>query len=504
MGPGPENADAARSSRSGGRPSGKRERGGTCLERMRHPQHAHKRRWPGRRFGMRDAAENRRNHRPGRSSPTPASIASCDLSSFAGDTSSASETSANRAFPSGLSRTHFRADSGPEMLRSSIVFALSRENPSPALFSRPEPGPSGPGLPSQPMSTVGQPRTIAPPWSQVSPSRAAGRLPIRVVTEPMAIRSGGPTQVAMSVDPRRRHAADQHGRAAGRQDRPADVGDRRDAGRDHRADVHVTDARGGHTHRRPSLPYGDSASVSRSAVSLRETSDGQACWPAATSRPIRRNAACFSAAFSGSLMTAASVRASATSWAVTCSAGATGGQMGRRQAAAAEVGGRGGAAGRSAEPGRLGRRERRAPLLVLRVEHPVSRRIQRRGRRRRCIRTRDLRDATAGPPDRLASGQGMSQDLHGIGTQLALDQAVEVLAGRQPLGQQPECLLAQPGALGDLRRALAGEFVDHLRRLALVHRETPIVREFRSTKEIRSYPRKTLRDTKKEEFRNHD
>ncbi len=69
------------------------------------------------------------------------------------------------------------------------------------------------------------------------------------------------------ADPRCGHAADQHGRTAGRQDRTADVGDRRDVGGDHRADVHVTGAR------RRAFPY--AAPLSFSVVSL--AASGQAC-----------------------------------------------------------------------------------------------------------------------------------------------------------------------------------------------------------------------------------
>ena len=47
------------------------------------------------------------------------------------------------------------------------------------------------------------------------------------------------------ADPRGGHAANQDGDASRWQDRAADVRDRRRAGRDHRADVHVTDAGGG-------------------------------------------------------------------------------------------------------------------------------------------------------------------------------------------------------------------------------------------------------------------
>src|SRR6202044_698215 len=51
-----------------------------------------------------------------------------------------------------------------------------------------------------PIITVGQPRVMAPPWTVGSPMRAAIRLPIKTVGEPMAIESGGPTQVPISVD----------------------------------------------------------------------------------------------------------------------------------------------------------------------------------------------------------------------------------------------------------------------------------------------------------------
>lgn len=47
--------------------------------------------------------------------------------------------------------------------------------------------------------TVGQPRIITPPCAVSSPMRAAGNPPIITVGEPMAITSGGPTQVKRSV-----------------------------------------------------------------------------------------------------------------------------------------------------------------------------------------------------------------------------------------------------------------------------------------------------------------
>jgi two-component system, OmpR family, response regulator MprA len=49
------------------------------------------------------------------------------------------------------------------------------------------------------MITVGQPRTITPPWAVMSPIRAAGKPPIITRGEPMAIVSGGPAQVHMSL-----------------------------------------------------------------------------------------------------------------------------------------------------------------------------------------------------------------------------------------------------------------------------------------------------------------
>src|ERR1700743_296418 len=49
-----------------------------------------------------------------------------------------------------------------------------------------------------PMSTVGKPNTIDPPWAVVSPIRAAGLPQIITVAEPFIILSGGPTQTAIS------------------------------------------------------------------------------------------------------------------------------------------------------------------------------------------------------------------------------------------------------------------------------------------------------------------
>jgi hypothetical protein len=52
---------------------------------------------------------------------------------------------------------------------------------------------------SYPIITVGQPRTMTQPCAVGSPMRAAIRLPIKTVVEPMAMVSGGPTQVHKSV-----------------------------------------------------------------------------------------------------------------------------------------------------------------------------------------------------------------------------------------------------------------------------------------------------------------
>src|SRR5436309_6059291 len=40
---------------------------------------------------------------------------------------------------------------------------------------------------------------MTPPWAVMSPIRAAGIPPINTVNEPIAITSGGPTQVAISL-----------------------------------------------------------------------------------------------------------------------------------------------------------------------------------------------------------------------------------------------------------------------------------------------------------------
>src|SRR5216684_896324 len=58
-------------------------------------------------------------------------------------------------------------------------------------------GALGLGAPASPMMTVKQPRTMTPPWAVGSPMRAAIRLPIRTVGEPMMMTSGGPTHVAI-------------------------------------------------------------------------------------------------------------------------------------------------------------------------------------------------------------------------------------------------------------------------------------------------------------------
>jgi hypothetical protein len=50
-----------------------------------------------------------------------------------------------------------------------------------------------------PITTVGQPSTMTPPCIVGSPIRAAIRFPIKTVGEPIAIVSGGPTHVHISV-----------------------------------------------------------------------------------------------------------------------------------------------------------------------------------------------------------------------------------------------------------------------------------------------------------------
>ena len=55
---------------------------------------------------------------------------------------------------------------------------------------------------------------IVPPCAVLSPTRAAGFLPIMTFVEPMTMVSGGPTQVHMSADDGGRHLRDQHGRDA--------------------------------------------------------------------------------------------------------------------------------------------------------------------------------------------------------------------------------------------------------------------------------------------------
>src|SRR5262245_39726315 len=55
------------------------------------------------------------------------------------------------------------------------------------------------GTHQPPIKTVGAPTTIIPPCAHMSSNRAAGMLPISVVADPIATRSGGPAQTAMSV-----------------------------------------------------------------------------------------------------------------------------------------------------------------------------------------------------------------------------------------------------------------------------------------------------------------
>src|SRR5262249_26414065 len=49
-----------------------------------------------------------------------------------------------------------------------------------------------------PISTVGSPATMTPPWTVGSPIRAAGWKPISTVVEPAAMAAGGATPVAWS------------------------------------------------------------------------------------------------------------------------------------------------------------------------------------------------------------------------------------------------------------------------------------------------------------------
>lgn len=49
-----------------------------------------------------------------------------------------------------------------------------------------------------PIITVKQPKTMVPPCADVSPTRAAGLLPIITVEEPFTIESGGPTHTQLS------------------------------------------------------------------------------------------------------------------------------------------------------------------------------------------------------------------------------------------------------------------------------------------------------------------
>jgi hypothetical protein len=49
-----------------------------------------------------------------------------------------------------------------------------------------------------PIITVAHPIEMVPPWAVVSPMRAAGFPPIITVAEPIAMVSGGPTQVQLS------------------------------------------------------------------------------------------------------------------------------------------------------------------------------------------------------------------------------------------------------------------------------------------------------------------
>jgi len=66
-------------------------------------------------------------------------------------------------------------------------------------MTAPAPPAPGDGDPISPIITVGSPRMIVPPWAHVSPKRAAGKKLMNTPVDPLAMMSGGPTQVAMFV-----------------------------------------------------------------------------------------------------------------------------------------------------------------------------------------------------------------------------------------------------------------------------------------------------------------
>ena len=83
---------------------------------------------------------------------------------------------------------------------------------------------------------------MEPPCAVMSPMRAAGNFMISTVKLPSAITSGGPTQTHMSVTRAAGRPPTSTVTAHGRENRTANVRNRRDTGSDHRADVHVGNA----------------------------------------------------------------------------------------------------------------------------------------------------------------------------------------------------------------------------------------------------------------------
>ena len=105
--------------------------------------------------------------------------------------------------------------------------------------------------------TVGQPRTIFPPWAVMSPMRAAGCPPMRTVKLPSAMVSGGPTQYTISPTRAAGRPPISTVRAPGAVIGPPTC--RHDAGH-HRTDMHIGDA-GGRRHHSARCPLSAVATI---------------------------------------------------------------------------------------------------------------------------------------------------------------------------------------------------------------------------------------------------
>ena len=252
----------------------------------------------------------------------------------------------------------------------------------------------------------------------------------------MAIKSGRADARGHVGGTCRRHTADKTvGQPGGRMGPP-----RAGPPVTHRADVHITDAHGGHTHSGPSLS--SSLPLSFSVISL--AASGQASDRATASPVCRGTERSSQPAFSGSWITAASASASPP-------CGRSGALPARPRADW-----RGQAA--STEVSRAAAQPAGVPSPAASAAGKVARRLSSLGSITHALAASRARAAagggpvprssaaTAGPPDRFALRQSMSQELNGVRVQLPLDQQVKVLPRGHAVGQQAPRLIAQAGA----------------------------------------------------------